>query len=419
MGCVARPAWLRCCTLNVNLIALVLLAVQNSLYLVLIGYSQQSESPPPLAAGGAEPEEPEEHAVIFKASHFLATTEIVKLLFSLLWCTIDEVRAMQKERSTVEAVNKSEEDSTERMPINALCTTKPRQPLVTLDCFFSLLTRMRHAVGLNHQYKETLLMTVPAIAYSIQGLLLIYALKLLDPALFQVLYQVRILFLAIMMRVVLDLRLSPAQWGALVMLMFGLTLAQLSAKSKREETTTIEADEAVRKEMEIAAAAAKTASTWVIEGTLDALAGGFLSAFSGVFMEFVLKKRGNHFSLAARNTHLAFFSVVCFIITFLTEIFQSDEAGGAVNTLDEFRRTFFDGFTGLVWFLVFLQAVGGMLVALVVRYCDNIVKSFSTAVAIVLSGTASVFLFNTPLNGTFVLGSCLVMISITVYSLKK
>ncbi|CAJ1025544.1 Nucleotide-sugar transporter, putative [Leishmania lindenbergi] len=165
-----------------------------------------------------------------------------------------------------------------------------------------------------------------------------------------------------------------------------------------------------------AAAAEKVSSTWSIEGTLAVLAGAFLSALSGVFMEFVVKKRCSQFHLSARNIHLAFFSVVYFLVVFLCEIWRPEVAVGG---LAEFISTFFDGFTSLVWTLVAVQAVGGILVALVVRYCDNIVKSFSTAFAIVLSGMASVFLFHTALNATFLVGAFLVLSSIIMYSLKQ
>ena len=39
-----------------------------------------------------------------------------------------------------------------------------------------------------------------------------------------------------------------------------------------------------------------------------------------------------------------------------------------------FERGFFHGFDGLVATVVFLQAAGGLLVAAVVKYADNILK---------------------------------------------
>ncbi|KAG5492977.1 hypothetical protein JKF63_01558 [Porcisia hertigi] len=106
-------------------------------------------------------------------------------------------------------------------------------------------------------------------------------------------------------------------------------------------------------------------------------------------------------------------------MVFFNGIFRPDKATGVPGDYVDFTSTFFVGLTGLVWCLVFLQAIRGMLVALVIRYCNKIVKSFSTAFAIVVIGTASVYLLNTPLNGTFVFGSCVMMIPITVYSLVK
>ncbi|KAG5506801.1 hypothetical protein GH5_06016 [Leishmania sp. Ghana 2012 LV757] len=431
--------WVRRYVLNFNALALVLLAVQNAGYLVLISYSQQPDNSP-LAVEGAEPVEEELHTATFKASHFLATTELAKLFLSLLWCAADEARAMQQERSAAqeasaptaafvieggepgntptvgEAPNGFSDDNCrvlhtlgdaeKDLTAESVVHVVPLRVLVARKGFAALfLRRMRHAVGLDHKYKEALLMVVPAIVYAIQGLLLIYALKLLDPTVFQILYQVRILFLALMMRLVLDFRLSPIRWFALVVLMFGIALTQLGVQGTQAE-------------VENAAAIEQTSGSWSMEGTLAALTGGFLSALSGVFMEFVVKKRGNHFHLSARNVHLAFFSIVYFFIVFSYEIWQP-KAASAVSGLDELTSTFFEGFTGLVWFLVMLQAIGGILVALVVRYCDNIVKSFSTAFAIVLSGTASVFLFHTPLNGPFLLGSLFVLTSITMYTVKN
>nr|CAJ2474047.1 unnamed protein product [Leishmania braziliensis] len=436
---------------NFNAMALVLLAVQNAGYLILMKYAQQADKHHTLAAGGAEPEGGEAQVVIFKASHFLATTEVVKLILSLLWCIVDEVRAMQQESAIAEAdttpaallrvkeagwgsavknaaspngvvdekcrLSPALGDAAEDIDAECVVSVAPLRVLVTRKRFAAVfVSRMRHAIGLDHKYKEALLMVAPAIIYAIQGLLLIYAIELLDTTVFQVLYQVRIMFLAAMMGVVLDFRLSPIRWVALVVLMFGITLAQVSAQSTRTETTIGKADEVVQSEMGKTAAAEKVSSTWSIEGTLAVLAGAFLSALSGVFMEFVVKKRCNQFHLSARNIHLAFFSVVYFLVVFLCEIWRPEVAVGG---LAEFISTFFDGFTSLVWTLVALQAVGGILVALVMRYCDNIVKSFSTAFAIVLNGMASVFLFHTALNTTFLVGAFLVLCSIIMYSLKK
>jgi UDP-galactose transporter len=55
---------------------------------------------------------------------------------------------------------------------------------------------------------------------------------------------------------------------------------------------------------------------------------------------------------------------------------------------------FFDGYNAVVWTSVTFQALGGVLVALVVNYADNIAKNFATSISIILSFVASVFFFN-------------------------
>ncbi|KPA79041.1 putative CMP-sialic acid transporter [Leptomonas pyrrhocoris] len=411
-----------------NVISLALLAFQNAGYIVLMGYAQQLQD---MRRTAGEP--PVKRLV---STHFLATTEFAKLCMSIVWCMVDvllEMRVVELEvlldDVDVDADQCPEDknaiffegvDAAEGMrnPVSstnpvAAFPASPSKPVVYDDYLrcrlfahptFSaqFVSRMRHAVGLDGNYKEALLMVVPAVLYTIQGLLLILALQHLDPTVFQILYQVRILFLAMMMRVVLDFRVSPVRWAVLMALTVGIILAQLSMQrlDKEEETE-------------------QTHRSWSIEGTLAALAGALLSSFTGVFTEYVYKKRGNHFALSARNIHLAFFSLVYFSFVFARDIWTADEKSDTSSGLGGFFATFFDGFTGLVWFLVVLQAMGGILVALVVRYCDNIVKSFSTAFAIVLSGTASVFLFNLPLEPMFLLGSFLVISSITVYSVKR
>ena len=45
----------------------------------------------------------------------------------------------------------------------------------------------------------------------------------------------------------------------------------------------------------------------------------------------------------------------------------------------------FFGFDWFVWYVVLLQAGGGLIVAMVVKYADNILKGFATSLAIVIA----------------------------------
>lgn len=55
---------------------------------------------------------------------------------------------------------------------------------------------------------------------------------------------------------------------------------------------------------------------------------------------------------------------------------------------------FFFGYDELVWSVVLLQSLGGLLVATVIKYADNILKGFSTAGSILLSCIASIYIFD-------------------------
>ena len=75
------------------------------------------------------------------------------------------------------------------------------------------------------------------------------------------------------------------------------------------------------------------------------------------------------------------------------------------------------GFNSLAWTVVVNQAFGGLLVAVVMKYADNIIKGFATSIAIVLSTVLSIFLFGFELKPLFIVGSALVISAVYIYSL--
>merc|ERR1712232_692923 len=79
---------------------------------------------------------------------------------------------------------------------------------------------------------------------------------------------------------------------------------------------------------------------------------------------------------------------------------------------------FTQGYSWLVWAVIILQAVGGLVVAAVLKYADNILKCFGNALSIVLSCILSaVTLEEFVPDLLFVLGTILVLIATSLYSL--
>jgi len=74
------------------------------------------------------------------------------------------------------------------------------------------------------------------------------------------------------------------------------------------------------------------------------------------------------------------------------------------------------GYTTLVWISTVINSIAGLMVALVIKYSDNILKGFASSTAVVLSCIIAVIFFNFQLTLFFLIGSLLVISSIIIYS---
>jgi len=137
-------------------------------------------------------------------------------------------------------------------------------------------------------------------------------------------------------------------------------------------------------------------------GLWAALGACFLSGFAGIYFEKILK--GAEISVWMRNVQLSLLSIPFGLIT----CFVND--GSRI-----FDRGFFNGYDVFVWYLVLLQAGGGLIVAVVVKYADNILKGFATSLAIIISCVASIYIFDFNLTLQFSFGAGLVIASIFLY----
>lgn len=137
-------------------------------------------------------------------------------------------------------------------------------------------------------------------------------------------------------------------------------------------------------------------------GFSAALAACVLSGFAGIYFEKMLK--GSDVTVWMRNIQLSLCSIPFGLLT----CFVSD--GHIIN-----QRGFFFGYDRFVQYLIILQACGGLIVALVVKYADNILKGFATSLAIVISCVASMYLFDFVLTFQFALGAGFVIFSIFLY----
>ncbi|XP_059588573.1 UDP-galactose translocator [Alligator mississippiensis] len=243
------------------------------------------------------------------------------------------------------------------------------------------------------QRGDTLRLAVPALIYTLQNNLQYVAISNLPAATFQVTYQLKILTTALFSVLLLGKSLSRLQWFSLVLLFLGVASVQ-AGQAGGAEVGGATAGDASQPSQSYAAGLAAVAASCLSSG------------FAGVYFERLLK--GGAASVWLRNLQLGLFGTALGLLgMWLTD-------GPAVA-----HRGFFYAYTPLVWAVVLNQALGGLLVAVVVKYADNILKGFATSLSIVASTAASVGLFGFRPDPPFLLGASLVLAAVYLYSLPR
>ncbi|XP_042353555.1 solute carrier family 35 member A3b [Plectropomus leopardus] len=236
---------------------------------------------------------------------------------------------------------------------------------------------------------ETMKLAIPAGIYTLQNNLLYVALSNLDAATYQVTYQLKILTTALFSVSMLGKRLGFYQWLSLLFLMAGVTLVQWPTESEGDPEQKI-----------------LTAGSQFV-GLMAVLMACVSSGFAGVYFEKILKETKQ--SVWVRNIQLGLFG---FVFGFIGMMVYD---GQRVRQLGIFQ-----GYNTVTYTVVVLQALGGLVVAVVIKYADNILKGFATSLSIIVSTLISYFLledFNP--TSVFFLGAVLVIAATFLYSYER
>ena len=254
---------------------------------------------------------------------------------------------------------------------------------------------------------DALKILIPSLLYLVQNSLLYVAISNLTAPMFQVTYQCKLLTTAIVSVIMLQRRYSLKQWLCLTALGIGVAIVVLGADdggNKKDDDPN-----------------AQNLAAGLIAVTVACLC----SAFAGVYFEKVLKRPtvdGGQarapVSMWMRNVQMAFFSVCIALINMIRE---TDESRGYTGELNEDTnlptvKPFMHGFTVYAYGIVLLQAGGGMLVAAVIKYADNVLKGMATGVSVVTATFFSTFLFGTTLSGQFAFGAGIILVSVYLFS---
>lgn len=248
-----------------------------------------------------------------------------------------------------------------------------------------LLANVRFAV------RTSLPVFLPALLYTVQQQLLIVAASGLDAVSFQVTNQLKVLPTALFATWLLGKVFTRQQWISLPLLALGVTVVNISSSSTGGGNESFESHE-------------KASAKW-FAGLAAAVVAGISSGYAGVYFERLVKLPGALASMWTMNAQMSVFALmISSINTLLVEQAHLQDGG------------LLEGFGGAAIATVCLQALGGIVVAVVVKYTDNIQKGFANAISIIVSWVISIPLFHLEVSALFALGLAIVVASLVLYS---
>lgn len=234
---------------------------------------------------------------------------------------------------------------------------------------------------------DTAKLAVPGLLYTIQNNLLFVALSNLEAAVYQVSYQLKILTTAIFSVTLLSRRLGGLQVISLLVLFLGVSFVQIGQLPSTETTSEEDGKNG-------------------FIGLICVLLACCSSGFAGVYMEKIFKSNSK-VSLYIRNLQLSVFGTLIGLVLVLLR-----------NGSDVLNDGFFQNYNTVTWMVIFVQAGSGFVIASVMKYADNILKGFATAVSIILSSVLSIYIFDFTISFQFFTGASLVVLSVFLYGYK-
>ncbi|KAK6027332.1 UDP-galactose transporter, partial [Ostertagia ostertagi] len=209
--------------------------------------------------------------------------------------------------------------------------------------------------------RELFKMSVPSVAYALQNNLDFIALSHLDAGLYQVTTQLKVFTTAIFMMLFLGRKFSRTRWAAILLLFFGVAAVQLNnAHDTNQEKK----------------------GNYLI-GISAVLATCITAGFAGVYFEMMLKGSGTTRSGLTQSSRCTVTTVHCGV--FYSTANVSALIGCLFSEGDLIiERGFFYGYDIKVCAIVGFLSFGGTYISLVMKYLDNLHKSFASAVSIIL-----------------------------------
>ncbi|KAK9280198.1 hypothetical protein L1049_013885 [Liquidambar formosana] len=236
------------------------------------------------------------------------------------------------------------------------------------------------------EWKSVRLFPIPSIIYLIHNNVQFATLTYVDTSTYQIMGNLKIVTTGILFRLFLKRKLSNLQWMAIVLLAVGTTTSQVKGCGEASCHFLFSAP---------------------IQGYMLGILSACLSALAGVYTEFLMKK--NNDSLYWQNVQLYTFGAIFNMARLLLDDFKGGFEEGP------WWQRLLKGYSITTWMVVLNLGSTGLLVSWLMKYSDNIVKVYSTSMAMLLTMVLSVFLFNFRPTLQLFLGIIICMMSLHMY----
>ncbi|CAD5185556.1 unnamed protein product [Musa acuminata subsp. malaccensis] len=243
--------------------------------------------------------------------------------------------------------------------------------------------------------RNNVLLAIPALLYAINNYLKFIMQLYFNPATVKMLSNLKVLVIAVLLKIIMRRRFSIIQWEALALLLIGVSINQL--QSSPESSTAL-----------------------VLPITMVAYVYTLIfvtvPSMASVYNEYALKSQFET-SIYLQNLFLYGYGAIFNFLGILgTAIFQGVYMNHSfVSHSKTFTgpRSFniLEGHSKATMFLICNNAAQGILSSFFFKYADTILKKYSSTVATIFTGIASAALFGHTLTMNFILGISIVFVS--------
>lgn len=227
--------------------------------------------------------------------------------------------------------------------------------------------------------RNNALLAVPALLYAINNYLKFIMQLYFNPATVKMLSNLKVLVIAVLLKIIMKRRFSIIQWEALALLLIGISINQL--RSLPEGATALG--------LPVATSAYVYTLIFV---TVPSLA--------SVYNEYALKSQYDT-SIYLQNLFLYGYGAIFNFLGILVTVMVKGPSSFDI----------FEGHSKATMLLIFNNAAQGILSSFFFKYADTILKKYSSTVATIFTGIASAALFGHTLTINFMLGITVVFIS--------